>query len=164
ILVHPLYLIVNWDYEHARRSITLEAKEWIEEHISVNSKILLDNVGNAGPKLENSPENLRHQYQRAIQHNLLKADYLKLKLENPTRIYYDIAQIDCPLGFREDDYSRYRLWQDVEEIGHPPDYYRKKGFEYIIVTDRYFSQMGKAFNLIKEFKGRHKGIRIYKVD
>ena len=164
ILVHPLYLIVNWDYEHARRSITLEAKEWIEENISVNSKILLDNVGNAGPKLENSPENLRQQYQRAIKHNLLKADYLKLKLENPTRIYYDISQIDCPLGFREDDYKRYRLWQDVEEIGHLPEYYREKGFEYIIVTDSYFSQMGKAFNLTKEFKRRHKGIRIYNVD
>ncbi len=164
ILVQPLYLIVNWDYEHARKSITLEAREWIEEHISVDSKILLDNVGNAGPKLKNSPDNLRHQYQRALKHNLLKADYLKLKLENPTKIYYDITQIDCSAGFREDDYKRYRLWQDVEEIGHLPEYYRKKGFEHIIVTDRYFSQMGKEFNLVKEFKGRHKGIRIYKVD
>jgi len=164
ILVHPLYLIVNWDYEHAGKSITIEAKEWIEENISVNSKILLDNAGNAGPKLENSPENLRHQYQRALKHNLLKADHLKLKIESSSEVYYNIIHIDCSLGFREDDYKRYRLWQDVEEIGHLPEYYRKNGFEYIIVTDRYFSQMGKAFNIIKEFKGRHKGIRIYKVD
>ena len=164
MLVHPLYLIGNWDYGHARKSINLEAREWIEERISVNSKILLDNVGNAGPKLENSPENLKRQYQRALKHNLLKADYLKLKLESPPKNYYNIVQIDCPAGFREDDYKRYRLWQDTEEIGYPPEYYQKKGFEYIIVTDRYFSKMEKEFKLIKEFKRGHKGIRIYKVD
>ncbi|MCX5897788.1 MAG: hypothetical protein NTY29_06295, partial [Proteobacteria bacterium] len=56
----------------------------------------------------------------------------------------------------------YRLWQDTEEIGRPPDYYRKKGFDYVIVTDRYFSQTAKGFNLIKEFKRGTKGIRIYK--
>jgi len=164
VLVHPLYLIGNWDYEHARKSINVEAREWIEEHIRVNSKILLDNVGNAGPKLENAPENLRRQYQRALQYNLLKADYLKLKLESPQKIYYNIVQIDCPAGFREDDYQRYRLWQDTETIGYLPEYYHKKGFEYIIVTDRYFSTMGKEFKLIKEFKRGHKGIRIYKID
>jgi len=164
MLVHPLYLIVNWDYGHARKSINLEAREWIEEHISINSKILLDNVGNAGPKLENSPENIKRQYQRALKHNLLKADYLKLKLESPPKIYYNIVQIDCSAGFRKDDYQRYRLWQDTEEIGYPPKYYREKGFEYIIVTDRYFSKIGKEFKLVKEFKRGHKGIRIYKVD
>ena len=130
----------------------------------VNSKILLDNVGNAGPKLENSPENLRRQYQRAFKHNLLKADYLKLKLESPPKIHYNIVQIDCPAGFREDDYQSYRSWQDTEEIGYPPEYYQKKGFEYIIVTDRYFSKIEKEFKLIKEFKRGHEGIRIYKVD
>ena len=164
VLIHPSYLIVNWDYEHSRKSITIEAKAWIEKHVAINSKILLDNVGNAGPKIENSPENLRRQYQRALKHNLLKADYLKLRLEYSPLIYYNIIQIDCPAGFREDDYQCYRLWQDTEKIGHSPEYYRKKGFEYIIVTDRYFSQMGKEFNLIKEFKRRKKGIRIYKID
>ena len=164
VLVHPLYLIGNWDYEHAQKSINLDAREWIEEHISVNAKILLDNVGSAGPKLENSPENLRRQYQRASKHNLLKADYLKLKLESPAKIYYNVVQIDCPAGFREDDYKRYRLWQDREEIGYPAEYYQKKGFEYIIVTDRYFSKMGKEFKLIKEFKRGDKGIRIYQLE
>lgn len=164
LLMHPVYLIANWDYEHARKSINLEAKEWIEKHITINSEILLDNVGNAGPKLQNSPENLRRQYQRALKYNLLKADYLKLKLEFSPKIYYNIIQIDCSAGFREDDYQRYRLWQDVEEIGHSPEYYRKKGFEYIIVTDRYFSRMGNEFSLVKEFKRERKGIRIYKID
>ena len=164
LVVHPIYLIANWDYERAQKSINLIAKEWIEERIPINSKILLDNVGNAGPKLENSPENLKHQYQRALKHNLLKAEYLKLKLEILPSIYYNIIQIDCSGGFRKDDYLRYRLWQDVEEIGYAQEYYEKKGFEYIIVTDRYFSQVEEVFALIKEFKGGHKGIRIYKVE
>jgi hypothetical protein len=163
LLVHPVYRAVQWDYDHAQRSITLEAKEWIENHIPRNTKILLDNVGNAGPKLENAPRNVRHQYQRAVEHNLLKAEYLKLKLEITPQIYYDITQIDSSGGFREDDYRRYRLWQDTEEIGHPPDYYRDRGFAYIIVTDRYFSAMGDSFTAIKEFTRNSRGIRIYKL-
>jgi hypothetical protein len=38
----------------------------------------------------------------------------------------------------------------------------EKGFDYIMVTDRYFSQMARGFNLIKEFKRGTKGVRIYK--
>jgi len=164
LIVHPLYLIADWDYEHAQPSISLQARHWIEEHISINSRILLDNVGNKGPKLENSPENLRQQYQRALEHKLIKAEYLKLKLEASSEIYYDIVQINCPGGFRDDDYKRYCLWQDLEEIGHPPQYYENLGFEYIIVTDRYFSRMGKGFRLIKEFHRGRRGIRIYRLN
>jgi hypothetical protein len=164
VLVNPLYLIVNWDYEHAKKSIALEAREWVDENIPVNSKILLDNVGNAGPKIENSFENIKRQYQRALKHNLLKAEYLKLKLESSTEPCYNIIQIDCSGGFREDDYIRYRLWQDTEEIGHSLEYYREKEFEYIIITDRYFSAMRDEFKLVKEFRQGEKGIRIYKID
>ena len=164
LVVHPLFLIVSWDYEHAKKSINLVAKEWIEEHIPVNAKILLDNVGNAGPKLENSLDNLSRQYQRALQHNLLKAEYLKLQLELSPVIYYNIVQIDCADGSREDDYQRYQLWQDLEEIGHSPDYYRTKGFEYIIVTDRYISKMGKEIKPIKVFKRGKKGVWIYRIE
>ena len=41
-------------------------------------------------------------------------------------------------GFREDDYRRYRLWQDTEEIGHPEAYYRERGYEYIIHNQSLF--------------------------
>ena len=163
VLVHPLYRAVRWDYDHAQRSITLAAKEWIERHIPGDTKILLDNVGNGGPKLANAPRNVRRQYQRAVEHNLLKAEYLKLQLEISPEIYYDITWIDSSGGFREDDYRRYRLWQDTEEIGYPEAYYRKRGYEYIIVTNRYFSQMSEEFTLLKEFKRGTKGVRIYKV-
>jgi hypothetical protein len=163
VLVHPVYRAVRWDHAHAQRSITLEAKEWIEEHIPVNTKILLDNVGNGGPKLENAPRNVRRQYQRAVEHNLLKAEYLKFKLEMSPEVYYDITWIDSSGGFREDDYRRYRLWQDTEEIGYPETYYRKRGYKYIIVTNRYFPQMSGEFTLLKEFKRGTTGVRIYKV-
>ncbi|MDX1777959.1 MAG: hypothetical protein R3339_03700, partial [Thermodesulfobacteriota bacterium] len=123
----------------------------------------LDNVGNGGPKLHNSPSNLRDQYQRARQHNLLKAEYLALQLESFPSVFYDITQVDFRGGFREDDYRRYRLWQDTEVIGHPEAYYREKGYEYIIITNRFFSQIGDEFGLLKEFKRGKKGIRIYKV-
>lgn len=164
LLIHPAYLIVNWDYQHAQKSLTLEAKEWIEEHIPVNSKILLDNVGNAGPKLDNSPVNIKRQYQRALKNNLLRADYLKLKLEIVPVIYYNIVQVRCSAGSRKDYFQRYSLWQDLEEIGHPPEYYQKKGYEYIIVTERYFSEMELGFKLIKEFKRGLKSIRVYAMD
>lgn len=162
LLIHPLYRICAWDYEHAQKSINHEAREWIEASITINSKILLDNIGNDGPKLDNAPDQLQEQYQRARQHKLLKADYLKLKLETKPKIYYRVYQVDSAAGSRRDDYLAYRLWQDTEEIGRPPDYYREKGFDYVIVTDRYFSQMTGGFNLIKEFKRGTKGIRIYK--
>jgi hypothetical protein len=164
VLLHPLYLVVSWDYEHAQKSITIEAREWIEENIKINAKILLDNVGNAGPKLENSPENLKRQYQRAVQHNLMKADYLKLKLESSPSIHYNIIKIDSSAGTRKDYYQRYRLWQDVEEIGHSQEYYQKRGFEYIIVTERYSSKMVKELKMVKEFINGNKSIRIYKID
>jgi hypothetical protein len=97
-----------------------------------------------------------------VEHNLLKAEYLKLKLEISPDIYYDITQVDSSGGFREDDYRRYRLWQDTEEIGYPRAYYRERGYEYIIVTDRYFSRMGDDFTLLKEFTRGKRGVRIYK--
>ena len=89
--------------------------------------MLLDNVGNGGPKLYNSPDNLRRQLQRAREHKLLKAEYLALQLEISPDVFYDITQVDSSGGFREDDYMRYPLWQDTEEIGHPEAYYREKG-------------------------------------
>jgi len=163
LLMHPVYRSVQWDYAHAQRSITLEAKEWIESHIPVNAKILLDGVGRGGPKLENAPRNVKRQYQRAVAHKLLKAEYLKLQLELSPEIYYDITQVDSSGGFREDDYRRYRLWQDTEQIGNTEAYYRERGYEYIIITDRYFSRMGEEFTLLKEFTRENRGIRIYKV-
>jgi len=138
VIVHPLYLVCAWDYGHAQKSINREAREWIEASIPVNAKILLDNIGNDGPKLENSPEQLQRQYQRALQHKLLKADYLKLKLESKPKIYYRVYQVDSAAGSRRDDYLSYRLWQDTEEIGRPPGYYRKKGFDYIINNGQVF--------------------------
>ena len=123
----------------------------------------LDNVGNGGPKLYNSPSNLMRQYLRARKYNLLKSEYLKLQLEISPEIYYDITQIDSSGGCREDDYRRYRLWQDIEEIGHPETYYRERGYEYIIITNRYFSRIGDEFSLLREFKRGSRGIRIYTV-
>jgi hypothetical protein len=163
LIIHPGYLIVNWDYERSQKSITLESKEWIELNIPANAKVLLDNVGNGGPKLYNSPSNLMRQYLRARKYNLLKSEYLKLQLEISPEIYYDITQIDSSGGFREDDYRRYRLWQDTEEIGHPETYYRERGYEYIIITNRYFSRIGDEFSLLREFKRGSRGIRIYTV-
>jgi hypothetical protein len=163
LIIHPCYLIVNWDYERSQKSITLESKEWIEQNIPANAKVLLDNVGNGGPKLYNSPSNLMRQYLRARKYNLLKSEYLKLQLEISPEIYYDITQIDSSGGFREDDYRRYRLWQDTEEIGHPETYYRERGYEYIIITNRYFSRIGDEFSLLREFKRGSRGIRIYTV-
>ena len=163
LMIHPLYLTISWSSEHSQKSITLASKEWIEHNIPVNAKLLLDNVGNGGPKLHNSPSNLRDQYQRALKYNLLKADYLALQLESSPSVFYDITQVDSPGGFREDDYKRYRLWQDTDEIGHPETYYRERGYDYIIITNRYFSQIGDEFRLLKEFKRGKKGIRIYKI-
>ena len=164
LIAHPLSIIAAWDHEHAQKSINLEAKEWIEATIKINSRILLDNVGNEGPKLENAPEQLHEHYERALKHKLLKADYLKLKLESQPKIYYRIYQVDSSAGSRMDDYLNYRLWQDVEEIGHPPAYYRQKGFDYIIVAHKYFSKMVSGFKLIKEFKRGDKAIRIYSLN
>ena len=99
-MIHPVYLIVNWNYEHSQKSITLESKEWIEQNIPANAKVLLDNVGNGGPKLYNSPSNLMRQYQRARKHNLLKAEYLKLQLEISPDVFYNITQVDSSGGFQ----------------------------------------------------------------
>jgi hypothetical protein len=163
LLIHPLSLIVRWDSERAAKSITLECKEWIEKHIPTQSKILLDNAGNAGPKLANAPDNIRRQYERARAHNLIKADYLKLLLEIEPTVYYDIIEIDSAAGSRSDDYLRYRLWQDTDVIGQPPSYYCERGYDYIIVTKRNFSKMATGFQLRKDFVRGDKGIRIYQV-
>lgn len=163
LVIHPLSLIVRWDYERAQKSITLESKEWIEKNIPVNARILLDNVGNGGPKLAHAPDNLRDQYRRAREHRLLKAEYLKLQLAVSPDVYYDITPVDSSAGFREDDYRRYRLWQDTEQVGHPEAYYRERGYEYLIITDRHFSQVGEGFTLLKEFRRGKRGIRIYRI-
>ncbi len=165
VLAHPFYLIVNWNFEHSRKSVALQAKDWIEENIPVNAKLLIDNAGNRGPNLENSPENIKIQYKRAIKHGLMKAEYLKLKLMMTPKVYYRIYEIANPAGFRKDDYERYLLWQDTEEIGFAPDYYKERDFDYIIVTNRFFKEMDRpGFILLKEFKSRTRGIRIYRVN
>jgi len=163
LLIHPLSLIISWDAERAAKSITLESKEWIEKHIPTQSKILLDNAGNAGPKLANAPDNIRRQYERARAHNLIKADYLKLLLETEPTVYYDIIEIDSVAGSRSDDYRHYRLWQDTDVIGHPPSYYCERGYDYIIVTNRNVSTVGEGFTLLKDFVRGEKEIRIYMV-
>ena len=159
----PLLLIIKWDSYYARKSINLEAKEWIEQNIPASTRILLDNTGNDGPKLENAPANMRRQYERAAAHGLLKADYLKLKAELSPKICYDLALVDEPAGSRRDDYEEYRSWEDLEKIGMPVQYYRDKNFSYLIITNRYFDRIDKRFLLIKEFVRDHKKIRIYKV-
>ena len=93
----------------------------------------------------------------------MKADHLALQLKRPPAISYDIVQVDCSDGFRKDDYQRYRLWQDLEAIGYAPEYYRRKGFKYIIITERYFSQMQNGFQLLREYTQGYRGIRIYAV-
>jgi hypothetical protein len=164
IALHPLYLIVSWNTVHSKRSITLQAKDWIEEHIPVNAKILIDNAGNKGPKIVNSPENTARQYERALRHNLMKAEYLALKMKLKPDIYYRVYEIVNPGGFREDDFKRYLLWQDTEEIGHPPEYYRERGFDYIVVTKRFFDVMDHAgFVQVQEFRDRMRAIRIYAI-
>ncbi len=163
LIVHPAYLILQWDAERGSKSITLESKEWIEQHIPAGSKILLDNAGNAGPKLFNAPDNVKRQYERARAHGLLKADFLKLQLEIEPTVYYDIVEIDTSAGSRSDDYMRYRLWQDTDVIGQPPSYYCEKGYNYIVVTNRYFHAMEPGFELIKDFTRGQKGIRVYQV-
>ncbi len=164
LLAHPLYRTAAWDMDHSRRSATLQAKDWIEENIPVNAKVLIDNAGNKGPKLETSPEHLRAQYERARRHGLLKADYLALKMEVEPRIYYRLYEVADPAGSRDDDYRNFCLWADLEEIGHPPDYYRSKGFEYIVVTKRLFAAMAQeGFVLLKEFRQGKKAIRVYRV-
>ena len=163
LCAHPLLPIINWDSYYARKSINLEAKEWIEQNISAHTRILLDNTGNEGPKLENAPANLQRQYERAAARGLLKADYLKLKAELSPKICYDIALVDEPAGSRRDDYEEYRSWEDLEKIGMPAQYYRDKNFSYLIITNRYFDRIGNGFLLIKEFVRDQRKIRIYKV-
>jgi len=163
LILHPLYLILQWDAERGSKSITLESKEWIEQHIPSGSKILLDNAGNAGPKLANAPDNVKRQYERARAHGLLKAEFLKLLLEIKPAVYYDIVEIDSSAGSRSDDYQRYRLWQDTDFIGEPVSYYCDRGYDYIVVTHRYFQAMKPGFELIKDFTRGQKGIRVYQV-
>lgn len=163
LVAQPLSIIIRWDADRAGKSITLESKEWIERHIPPQSRILLDNAGNAGPKLANAPENIRRQYDRAREHNLIKADYLKLLLEIEPTVYYDIVELDVPAGSRTDDYQRYRLWQDTDVIGRQPAYYCERGFDYIIVTRRNYARVGEGLLLLKEFDRGDRGIRIYQV-
>jgi len=164
MLSHPLWLIVSWDAAHAEQSISLQAKEWIEATLPRGAKILLDNAGNDGPKLANAPENIKRQYERALRHRLLKADYLKLQMEAMPENYYSVVQVDCAAGSRDDDYRNYRLWQDLEQIGKPAAYYRERGFQYIVLTDRYFAAMpDQGFILLKEFRRGTKAIRIYRI-
>jgi len=156
-------LILEWDSSHAAPSINIEAKEWIEQNIPLNTKILLDNTGNDGPKLANNPANIQRQYERAAAQGLLKAEYLKLQAELRSKIYYNIVLVDAPEGSRRDDYEEWRSWQDLEKIGMPAAYYRKKGFEFLIVTDRYFEKIPAEFFPVKEFSRKHNKIRICKV-
>jgi len=163
LIMHSAYLVFQWDAERGSKSITLESKEWIERHIPSGSKILLDNAGNAGPKLFNAPDNVKRQYERARSHGLLKAEYLKLLLEIEPAVYYDIVEIDSSVGSRSDDYQRYRLWQDTDAIGKPVSYYCDQGYNYIVVTNRYFHAMEPGFEMIKDFTRGRKAIRIYQV-
>ncbi len=155
--------IVQWDNSRAAPSINLEAQQWIERNIPAQAKILLDNTGNDGPKLANDPANVQRQYERAAARGLLKAEYLKLKAELKPETSYDITLVDDHGGFRQDDYERYCSWADLEKIGMSPAYYRKRGFEFLILTNRYFDKIGKGFILVKEFARLYNQIRIYRV-
>ncbi len=156
-------LILDWDRAHAGQSINLEARRWIEHNIPPRAKVLLDNTGNGGPKLDNDPANVLRQYERAAATGLMKAEYLKLAAELRPEVYYNIVLVDEPAGSRHDDYEQWRSWQDLEKIGMPARYYRERGFDYVIVTGRYFEAMGSDFELVKEFARDKEKIRIYKV-
>ncbi len=163
LIAHPLYCAVSWNILRSQKSIDTQAREWIEEHVPAGSKILLDNAGNKGPKLSNDPANIRRQLARARAHNLMKAEHLELLLTVRPETWYDLVYVFEPAGFRADDFRRYRLWQDLEKPGHPPAYYRRKGFDYIVVTERYFSLDWSGFVLVRDFTRGKRGVRIYAV-
>ncbi len=164
LIAHPLYCSVDWAVARSRQSIDLQARQWIEEHIPAGSRILLDNIGNKGPKLANNPANIERQLQRARRHGLMKAEHLELQLEIQPDISYDLVYVYEPGGFRDDDFRRYLLWQDLEKLGMPPEFYREKEFDFIVITERYYSLPWNGFRLVREFHQDGRGVRIYRVE
>lgn len=164
LLAHPLSQIISWDHDRGGPGIDSAAREWIEATIPAGATILIDNVGNKGPKLTNTRANIRRQLERARRHNLMKAEHLHLLLKYPQPgPRYDLVQVNEPGGFRADDYQRYRLWQDLADIGRPASSYRAAGIQYVVITDRYESRMGPGLQLMRAFRKGRRAVLVYRV-
>ncbi len=118
------------------------AKEWVESNIPQGTKILLDP---SGPLLDDTLKNLTQKYERAKERGLMKQDYYKLQIETvESKKTYDYVIISSPVyTSAERTKGNYEYMQRHELLNHDLNYFRNKGFKYVIISSFMYDEFYK---------------------
>jgi len=151
------FIIARYDYRAFQKDTRLIAKEWVEEHIPVGTKMLVES---SGPKLQISKANLQKFYDLAKEEagvgpfTTHLERYYRYRVEAVQEPAYDITEIYHPWWLtNEDSAGAKRLETDKDrDMGNPLkprgvmtfDYYQDHGFEYVVTQrtayESYFTE------------------------
>ena len=151
------FIIARYDYRAFQKDTRLLAKEWVEEHIPVGTKMLVESEG---PKLQISKTNLQRYYDLAKEEagvgpfTTHLERYYRYRVEAVQEPAYDITEIHHPwwLSHEASTGASRLVTEKDRDMGNPLkprgvmsfDYYQDQGFEYVVTQstkyERYFSQ------------------------
>ena len=124
LVIEPGYRIILRDYRYSHKDTRTFAKEWIENNIPANSKVLIEGSRtkpiNTTVPLQNSRENILKSIENYKDEEPGKEKYYEFKLGVLSGVTYDLIMIGPPIG--EPDF---RL--------KPLSHYKKIGVEYMVL-------------------------------
>lgn len=178
----PIYEAMQYNRFILQKDSRIIAKEWIEENISVRSKIAMDIDG---PPISQNREGVRAQFMSKLQESIERPEARSYKLtpaepEKNLREYYNIL-LTVPIT----EPSYYVIRESPSVANKSLEYYEKNNFEYIIINestgtlffnnpDKYpavadfYKNLKNKYRTIKEFRTgvthkRGPEILIYKI-
>jgi 4-amino-4-deoxy-L-arabinose transferase-like glycosyltransferase len=129
VILVPGYEIVREDILISQKDTRTYAKEWIENHIPVGSKILIEGSRTkpypSTVPLQNSRENIERNIQTYREEDPGKARYFELELKLLSGKTYDLLTVGDHISTPAD------RWKDVS-------HYKALGVEYLVLRPRMF--------------------------
>ncbi|MEI9475113.1 MAG: glycosyltransferase family 39 protein [Deltaproteobacteria bacterium] len=170
VLGIPLSRSVGYVRTLTQENTGKASKRWIENNVPANSKLLIDTgrtIISSGPRLNESKENLERKLR--IIKNLRQGETYDSRLtrivDSSSSIYFELLLKNIPEVTY--DITTTELGRKVETF----EYYRKEGYQYIITNDevtwraydkrwaekypvssRFYRNIDKEFEVLKEFK------------
>jgi len=133
LLIHPVSNVISYEISMAGKNTRYLAKEWIEENIPYNSKILMDSgksINSFAPMIaENKDSILRHLALKTAMVNKGAVNDTTKMLDKNVLIYYELLLRTVP----EESYdiTSTMFGMDVKPIG----YYLSNKYEYFIISN-----------------------------
>jgi len=171
-LLPSIIFCLKLDYAYTRKDSRTIAKEWVESNIPSGSKILIDMYPNC-PPIKETKTQLTRLYNKAVELNHYKKEYLKLQLEaypvSDKITGYEIFRILRPANEVSGTIEMVKeaeKVQDLIDISNGFSYLRKSGIKYIIADSAdessglvskdkaliyFYTNLPKQGKLIKKF-------------